>query len=85
MNSDRDLDTLFGIYDEKTTFKTESEQEKMTRYFAEANASLALEGLIVPEETLAIQRRVAAGELTSDEAVALITEKHTQYKSTSQT
>lgn len=76
MQADRELDTLFGIFDEKIPFITESQQEKMTRYFAEANASLALEWLIVPEETLALQRRVAAGELTNDEAISIVTAKY---------
>ena len=39
--------------------------------FAQANASLALEGMIVTAEDLAIQEQVIQGMMSSDEAVAL--------------
>ncbi|MGM1061601.1 type II toxin-antitoxin system antitoxin SocA domain-containing protein [Saccharothrix sp. Mg75] len=38
--------------------------------FADAVASVRLEGLDVPEETVASMRAIAAGELTVDEAIA---------------
>lgn len=38
--------------------------------FAQANASQALEGLEMSADDLAIQERVARGELTHDQAVA---------------
>lgn len=47
-----------------------TEAERLAQ-FAQANASLALEGMRVDEDDLAIQQRVASGELTPDEAVAL--------------
>lgn len=43
--------------------------------FALANASLALEGMNVDAADLEIQEAVAAGALTSDEAVALYLER----------
>jgi len=39
--------------------------------FAQANASLALEGLTADATVLAIQERVINGELTTEQAVAL--------------
>lgn len=38
--------------------------------FRQANASLALEGMRVDAEDLAIQERICTGELSADEAVA---------------
>ncbi len=38
--------------------------------FGQANASLAIEGLHVSNADLAIQERIASGQLTHDEAVA---------------
>lgn len=77
MKSDHDHDTLFGIFDDTAPLCTESKQDRTLRHFAEANASLALEGYTVPKEILAIQHRVAAGEITHDEAVSIITEMYT--------
>lgn len=47
-----------------------SEAQRLAQ-FAQANASLALEGMWVSDEDLAIQQRVANGELAHDQAVAL--------------
>ncbi len=47
-----------------------SEAERL-ELFKQANQSLALEGMNVDSEDLEIQGRVARGELTTDEAVAL--------------
>jgi len=44
--------------------------------FAQANASLALEGLEVSLNDLAVQARVIRGELTHDQAVALFRGRH---------
>lgn len=43
--------------------------------FAQANASLALEGMTVDADDLAIQEAVIAGTLTPDEAVAKCLER----------
>ena len=43
--------------------------------FAQANASLALEGMTVDAGDLAIQEAVATGALTPDEAVAMCLER----------
>jgi hypothetical protein len=39
--------------------------------FAQANASEALEGLVMSADDLAIQERVVNGEITPDQAIAL--------------
>lgn len=44
--------------------------------FAQARASLALEGLAMDDGDLSIQERVAAGTLTHDQAVALYRSAH---------
>lgn len=46
--------------------------------FHQANASSALEGLVADEEELALQERVIQGEITSEEAIALIVAKFTE-------
>lgn len=55
------------------------DQEQLTRerraQFAQANASLALEGMVVDAHDMMIQEAVATGEMTSDEAVALYVKK----------
>ena len=39
--------------------------------FLQVNTSLALDGIVVDEADLAIQQRVASGEITHDEAVEI--------------
>lgn len=39
--------------------------------FLQVNTSLALDGIVVEEEDLAIQQRIASGEITHDQAVAI--------------
>ena len=46
--------------------------------FRQANASLALEGMIVDDEDLAIQQLVIVGAISSDEAVALSLRRATE-------
>lgn len=43
--------------------------------FEQANASIALEGLVVNAEDLALQERIIKGDITADEASALLVEK----------
>lgn len=39
--------------------------------FLQVNTSLALDGIVVDEADLAIQQRIASGEITHDQAVAI--------------
>lgn len=64
------------MIDEVSSFEPPNDNEKTRekllarqRQFIQANASLALEGLRVTETDLAIQDKVARGDLTVDEAV----------------
>ena len=64
------------MIDEMSTFVPPNDDEKAReklltrqRQFIQANASLALEGLRVDETDLAIQSKVASGDLTIAEAV----------------
>ena len=50
-------------------------QERRRAAFRYANASSALEGLVADDEELALQERVIQGEVTSEEAIALIVAK----------
>jgi|GEM_PF-2171186 len=49
--------------------------QRRRQQFAQANASLALEGMRVDVTDLAIQEKIAAGELTPDQAVAFYLER----------
>lgn len=49
--------------------------QRRRQQFAQANASLALEGMRVDVTDLAIQEKIAAGELTPDQAVAFYVER----------
>lgn len=50
-------------------------EQRRRQQFAQANASLALEGMRVDVTDLAIQEKIAKGELTPDQAVALYLER----------
>lgn len=49
--------------------------QRRRQQFAQANASLALEGMRVDVTDLAIQEKIAAGELTPNQAVAFYVER----------
>jgi hypothetical protein len=51
-------------------------QAERAEQFRQANASLALEGMIVDDEDLAIQQLVICGALNTEEAVALVLRRH---------
>lgn len=51
------------------------EPEQRRTQFAQINASLALEGLIVNSEDLALQERIISGAISADEAAKVLAEK----------
>lgn len=52
----------------------DTKQADLRGHFEQANASLALEGLSLDADQLAVQERVIAGELTYDRAVVQLAE-----------
>ena len=50
-------------------------EQQRRQQFGQANASLALEGMRVDVTDLAIQEKIAKGELTPDQAVAFYLER----------
>lgn len=53
----------------------QSVEQQRRQQFAQANASLALEGMRVDVTDLAIQEKIAKGELTPAQAVAFYLER----------
>jgi hypothetical protein len=65
-------DFVRGPDNPKTAEDVEAARRKALE---QANASIALEGLVVDAEDLALQERIIKGEITTDEASALLIEK----------
>lgn len=68
---------MTGLADDLTDLLSQPDdsQERRRAAFRQANASSALEGLVADEEELALQERVIQGEITTEEAIALIVAK----------
>lgn len=64
------MDDLLKVVTGEGTLPPEDPKASRREQFAQANASLALEGLQVDAADLEIQERIINGEVSHDEAVA---------------
>jgi len=71
-----DFNSLSELLSTKLTPPSVDLQQQRREGFRQANASLALEGLVMSAEDLALQERVITGEITTDQAVALLRSKY---------
>lgn len=68
--------TGFDTLEAATPPAATTRQDQRRAQFAQANASLALEGLSLSAEDVALQARIILGEMSSDDAIGWLRSHH---------